>query len=643
MATSRASHLPVPRLNTLAACLALALGAGVASTGAGATPLPRTNHAPAGSYQAATTASAHRMGTYNRPNASRRTHPTHSPLSVTTTTVVTTCADSGAGSLRDVTANANAGDTVDMTQLTCSTITLTSGSIGIAAANVTLQGPGQQSLTISGNGSSQIFSSYGGNLTIDGLTLTDGSNANGGCLYAYGNLLISNSTITGCVANDASQPHSYGGAIDAIGDLTLINSTVSGNTAEGDSAFGGAIYVYGAGTTIQNSVISDNAAIAHGTTGALKFALGGGLAAIYGLEVSGSTIEHNRAVADVGLAIGGGVHFLGALYTGNSANISRSTVTGNVAHSNSDTFWAYGGGLAGGMSGVLPLIKLFYPRSVSFDIGYSTISDNEASSDCASCVVAGGGVNTFGQINLDHSTVSNNRAAVAAQSSATAYGGGLLTRFNQDGSAAAAGRITVSESTISGNSAIGRAGSQGGYGRGGGVAALLSPTVIDNSTVAFNIASVSGGGVMLSSAANTLATLHSSIIANNTAPQAPDLGLAAPFGNGGGVTVNGDHNLILAASTNLALPADTISADPQLKALDHNGGPTKTHMPWPTSPVIGAGSNPNGDTCDQRGVPYARASSGGVDIGAIQSGMNGGDTIFVNGFELESCTPPPPP
>src|SRR5262249_29043734 len=39
------------------------------------------------------------------------------------------CADSGAGSLRDLAAAAISGDTIDLTNLTCSRITLTSGAI----------------------------------------------------------------------------------------------------------------------------------------------------------------------------------------------------------------------------------------------------------------------------------------------------------------------------------------------------------------------------------------------------------------------------------------------------------------------------------------------------------------------------------
>src|SRR5262245_35908870 len=57
------------------------------------------------------------------------------------TIVVENCDDSGSGSLREAYASAHDGDTVDLSALTCSTITLTNGPIVSApdAGYVTLQ------------------------------------------------------------------------------------------------------------------------------------------------------------------------------------------------------------------------------------------------------------------------------------------------------------------------------------------------------------------------------------------------------------------------------------------------------------------------------------------------------------------------
>ena len=45
---------------------------------------------------------------------------------------VTNCDDDGAGSLRAAIAAASSGDTIDLTALACSTISLTTGFIGVA-------------------------------------------------------------------------------------------------------------------------------------------------------------------------------------------------------------------------------------------------------------------------------------------------------------------------------------------------------------------------------------------------------------------------------------------------------------------------------------------------------------------------------
>jgi len=71
---------------------------------------------------------------------------------------VTSCADSGADSLREVISNAASGDTVDLSGLTganaCanSKISLTSGEIPIKQDDLTIKGPGAANLAIDGSG-----------------------------------------------------------------------------------------------------------------------------------------------------------------------------------------------------------------------------------------------------------------------------------------------------------------------------------------------------------------------------------------------------------------------------------------------------------------------------------------------------------
>ena len=633
------------KLDTLAACLALALSTGV---NAASIAQPRSNVA------LDVTAGPSSFGSHNRPFANRPRAEVAKPPSPNATQVVSHCSDDDTpGSLRAAIASAGTGDTIDMSGLTCSAITLNPalGYIPIDVDGLSLLGrTGSNQLVIDGNGT-QIFASMPyENLSISNLTLTNGSSPYGGCVYAGGNLTLTNSTITGCHANtpapateDSYGSRTYGGGLDVKGDLTMTASTVTGNEANGSrSAAGGGVYVRGS-TTISDSLITNNYARAAATSD-FRHAFGGGLLAIgigstsAGLSISNSTIANNSVKSLHGVAYGGGIHFLstGGAYD-RTGTIDHSIITGNTAYSVES--WSYGGGIAAGASS-LGLFR--YERPASIDISYSTISGNSATSGCTHCVLAGGGVMAFGKIDLTNSTVNANRAVADASSSATAYGGGLATRFARSGDTD--GVITVHESTISGNMAAGRAGSQGGYGRGGGVAALLSPFTIENSTLAFNVASTSGGGAIVGTNVATHSTLNSSIVANNEATQARDIGLAAPFTNNTTVTIDGASNLVIAASANLTLPGDTLHDDPQLLPLADNGGPTQTHALRPSSPAVDAGDNPNSDACDQRGSSFGRQSGSGVDIGAyeLQVGTSSlhafapalADIIFRDAFEV---------
>src|SRR5207253_4924390 len=133
--------------------------------------------------------------------------------------LVTTTADSGAGSLRQTIADAcpNGTITFDTTGAfaTPQTITLTSGELFVNKS-LQIQGPGASQLTVSGNNASRVFFVKTGNtVTLDGLTVSGG---NGLGAYPSGNV-----GIVGIVKGD-------GGGIFNEGALTVTNCTVSGNS-----------------------------------------------------------------------------------------------------------------------------------------------------------------------------------------------------------------------------------------------------------------------------------------------------------------------------------------------------------------------------------------------------------------------------
>ncbi len=199
---------------------------------------------------------------------------------------VTSTADSGAGSLRDVVAAAAPGDTV--TFAVTGTIALTSGEITIPV-DLAITGPGASQLAIDGGGSSSLFYVPADvTVSISGLALTGGyaAEGDGGAIYNDGTLTVDNCRLTGNTADF------YGGAILNNGTLTITSSSLTGNTATED--YGGAIEDYGT-LTIRNSTLSDNIAGSDG--GAMS--LDGGEATLVNV-----TFAHNSS-GGIGGAIWG--------------------------------------------------------------------------------------------------------------------------------------------------------------------------------------------------------------------------------------------------------------------------------------------------------------------------------------------------
>ena len=95
--------------------------------------------------------------------------------------------DHGSGSLRAAIVGANAHGGTDVIYFANNlqgTIKLTSGALGIAAENLTIEGPGENQLTVSGDKASRVFDIGGSaSVSIAGLTITEGrANAGGGIL-----------------------------------------------------------------------------------------------------------------------------------------------------------------------------------------------------------------------------------------------------------------------------------------------------------------------------------------------------------------------------------------------------------------------------------------------------------------------------
>lgn len=183
------------------------------------------------------------------------------------------CTD-GDCSLRDALDAAGAGDTVSLN--VTGTLTLTQGEITVDK-NVTLQGPGDSSLTISGDSASRIFWIEEDVVaTITDITLADGQAQDGGGIFNRGGILtVQACTLTGNNAtyDGGAIGNRFDGVLTVVDSLLISNTArhgagidnrdtliVSGVTFNGNSArtWGGGIYNYTGVVTVTNSTFTGN-------------------------------------------------------------------------------------------------------------------------------------------------------------------------------------------------------------------------------------------------------------------------------------------------------------------------------------------------------------------------------------------------
>jgi hypothetical protein len=300
-----------------------------------------TGHIPSGSTSTYTnettvfsyTDSSHTVVSNADPNPENDTGSTTvTAAPCFTDQIVTTNADSGAGSLRQAIADACDGSTIsfDMSQVV-SPITLTTGELAIAK-NLTIAGPAANQLTVMRSAAVsmpnfRIFDITSGTVSISGLTISNGNASLGGGIYNQGTLTLTSCTISG---NSVNGSNTSGGGIangttSGTAILTITNSTISGNAADGgNNSGGGIINTTGSGTatlTITNSTISGNSVNAvNGFGGGIYNSALGGTAT---LTVTNSTMSGNSASN-----AGGGIYIAGSGTV--TAKLSNTIVAGNT-------------------------------------------------------------------------------------------------------------------------------------------------------------------------------------------------------------------------------------------------------------------------------------------------------------------------
>ncbi len=283
---------------------------------------------------------------------------------VSSTFTVLNPADSGTGSLRQAILNANANPGADVIAFGAKvhgTIGLTSGQLDLTT-NLSIVGPGEDRLTVSGNNASRVFDvSNSVTVTITDLTVANGATVGGlgggGILNEAGSTLtlihsaLSNNTAT--AASNAIDV--FGGGLLNEGNATVTASTFSGNQAlgGGGSFFGGIVgggidNFGGATLTVTNSTFANNQALG---SGAGSFGIGGAIENNAGLDDSTpSTATINNCVFTGNLAGGGmGVAGNGGALdnegAGAAMTLSNSLLTGNRSVGGTAGGFGLGGGI----------------------------------------------------------------------------------------------------------------------------------------------------------------------------------------------------------------------------------------------------------------------------------------------------------
>src|SRR6266536_2838158 len=219
--------------------------------------------------------------------------------------------------------------------------------------------------------------------------------------------------------------------------------------------------------------------------------------------------------------------------------------------------------------------------------------------------VSGGGiVNFFGTVSMSQTTIAGNTA-----SGKNSEGGGGIA--NGDGT------LTVDKTTISGNST--------NSGTGGSAIFNILTTSVSNSTISGNTSPQTSGSILNSDTLTlsyvTIASNSSGIV--NTASVTATGTIIADSTQGPNCFGNrfqepSGFNLDSGTSCQLSEPTDLTGTDPLLAKLASNGGPTQTQALQAASPAIDhGGTSANGcPPTDQRGV--TRPQGPACDIGAFE-------------------------
>ena len=456
--------------------------------------------------------------------------------------VVSSLADSGAGTLRDAIAKADThtgADTIifhlpapaahsENIITLASTLTVDPITPG---DKLTITGPGAGKLIVNGNNAVQAFYLGGPDttdnpVTISGLSILNGKFAAGGAILSNESLTLNNVIASGNTVTNV------GGAIFVVGGphVSISNSRITGNHADND---GGGIFILQATSiAITNTVVSGNSAV--NVAGGAELGVNG---VGTGITVSKSTFSGNTSAETGGLFVydrntspNSQIVISSSVITGNTAGTTNPNGAGGLYISTGNTVLT--GTVVEGNSAVVEGGGIFANRPTSLVISKCTISGNRvtgAPGGGGQVVEGGGGLLISGAGGTTPANVQITGSRIA-DNTCNGEGGGI---FASNGLS-----LTLSACTVSGNFADEGGGGifavgtgagkvdlavtgslvSGNHGNGGGGidASGSGALTVTASKITGNASEDSGGGILAQSSGAPV-VIKGCSVSNNTA------------------------------------------------------------------------------------------------------------------------------
>ncbi len=411
----------------------------------------------------------------------------------------------------------------------------------------------------------------------------------------------------------------YNGSVFSIGSgvaVTLADMAI----VHGAALYGGGVYVEDSFLSLENVMVSDNAA-----ANVNGYETGGGLYNENGQVI----ISASRFISNSAQQRGGGIYNKGVMTITDSMIISNTgsggggvTNFGGVLHMSHSTLSGNSAAIGGGLyiwGGEITIANSELNDNIGDQLGGGAIFNSGASLTITDTVLAGNFGAWGGAIRADNHSTTSITGSTLRDNRADGLGG-----------ATAGGASTIyilDSSSVHHNSS-----GQGG----GGIATDVGALTVINSTISNNTSQTSGGGIFKGPRPGT-AQIINSTVADNTAKEGSgifvDVGYTQPevtllnsivannhgSENCGGPTLvnSAGFNLASDESCNLVAASDIVAVNPGLDSLGDNGGATLAHALLPGSPAL---DNADGAACaatDQLGV--SRPQGAGCDIGALEA------------------------